>query len=69
MSNFSNPYKRLEEIKIQLEPLEREERAGFRNKEKKEKCEYQIFLLVIEQITIESCIKYFDKKQKAVEKK
>jgi len=71
MSKFENPYKRIKEIDYKLQPMEVIERADFIGKTKRQIDEIKsdIFFLVIEKITIESCIKYFEKQLKKQEVK
>ena len=66
MSKFNNPYKRIEKINDKLKPLEVIEKSDFTGKTNKqiEQIKSEIFFLVIEKITIESCIKYFEKEVK-----
>lgn len=73
--SFSNPYKRLTEIKKELEPLEMEEKFMKEkeiqkyNKRTLKEVENEMFFLVIEMIPIEICIKFFEKKIEGIIKK
>lgn len=71
MSKFDNPYKRLKEIDNKLQPLEVIEKADFigKNKRQIEEIKSEIIFLVIEKLTIESCVKYFEKQLKKQEVK
>ncbi|KKM74211.1 hypothetical protein LCGC14_1402530 [marine sediment metagenome] len=61
MGKFTNPYKRLEEIKEQTHSLE-VKIAGERNQKQKKEFETEVMFLVFEQLPIEDTIKYFEKK-------
>ena len=72
--SFDNPYKKVEELKKKLIPLEAEEKVlkqgGKVNNKKLKEVENDIFWIVLELIPIESCIKYFENKiKKEVNKK
>lgn len=61
----------MKEIDDKLQPLEVIEKADFIGKTKRhiEEIKSTIFFLVIEKITIENCIKYFEKQLKKQEVK
>ena len=61
MPKFTNPYKRLEEIKEQTHSLE-VKIAGERGIKQKKEYETEVMFLVFEQLPIEDTIKYFEKK-------
>ena len=73
--SFSDPYKRLVEIKKEIEPLEMEEKFMKEkeiekyNKRTLKEVENEMFFLAIEMIPIETCIKFFEKKIERIIKK
>ncbi len=65
---FTDPYKRLEEIKEEVHSLE-VKIAGEKNLKQKKEYETEEMFLVFEQLPIEDSIKYFEKKIKKMEVK
>jgi len=73
MSEFKNPYVRKREIEKELEILQVDEKhfkkyppkpREWKKQREKDEVERKIFFLVIEKMTIDSCIKYFEKEMK-----
>ena len=65
---FTDPYKRLEEIKEEIHSLE-VKIAGEKSEKQKKEYETEVMFLVFEQLPIEDSIKYFEKKIKKMEVK
>ena len=70
MGEFKNPYVRKREIERELEILEVDEKhfqehpptkGQYKRQKEKDEVESKIFFLVIEKMTIDNCIKYFEK--------
>ncbi len=70
MGKFTNPYKRLEEIKEEIHRLE-VKIAGEKGIKQKKEFETELMFLVFEQLPIEDTIRYFErmKKYEEVQKK
>ena len=75
MSNFKNPYARKREIERKLEILEIDKKhfkehpptkKQYKRYKEQEEVKNKMFFLVLEKLTINDCIKYFEKELKEV---